>query len=101
MGQEEEDPPKITINNYELEAVQDYTYLGSTISANLSLDAEIIKDGARFFEDGEKMQLSYAVRNTHRTIGTRASSHLVRKFGMRNNLQPDHLTLKLSASQCG
>ena len=38
-----------------------------------TLDAEIVKDGARFFEDGEKMQLSYAVRNTHRTIGTRAS----------------------------
>ena len=65
-----------------------------------TLDAEIIRDGARFFEDGEKMQLSYAVRNTHRTIGTRASSHIVRKFGMRNNLQPDHLTVKLSGS-CG
>ncbi|WP_415182887.1 glutamate synthase large subunit [Phaeovulum sp.] len=65
-----------------------------------TLDAEIIRDGARFFEDGEKMQLSYAVRNTHRTIGTRASSHIVRKFGMRNALQPDHLTVKLTGS-CG
>jgi glutamate synthase (NADPH/NADH) large chain len=60
-----------------------------------TLDAEIIRDAARFFADGEKMQLSYAVRNTHRTIGTRASSHIVQKFGMRNNLQPDHLTVKL------
>jgi len=65
-----------------------------------TLDAEIVRDGARFFEDGEKMQLSYAVRNTHRTIGTRASSHIVRKFGMRNTLQPDHLTVKLTGS-CG
>jgi len=65
-----------------------------------TLDAEIVKDGARFFEDGEKMQLSYAVRNTHRTIGTRASSHIVRRFGMNNALQPDHLTVKLSGS-CG
>ncbi|PQV57179.1 glutamate synthase (NADPH/NADH) large chain [Defluviimonas denitrificans] len=65
-----------------------------------TLDAEIIKDGHRFFEDGEKMQLSYAVRNTHRTIGTRASSLIVKKFGMRNSLQPDHLTVKLSGS-CG
>jgi len=65
-----------------------------------TLDAEIIRDGARFFEDGEKMQLSYAVRNTHRTIGARASSLIVRKFGMRNALQPDHLTVKLSGS-CG
>jgi glutamate synthase (NADPH/NADH) large chain len=65
-----------------------------------TLDAEIIKDGHRFFEDGEKMQLSYAVRNTLRTIGTRASSHIVKKFGMRNSLQPDHLTVKLTGS-CG
>ncbi len=65
-----------------------------------TLDAEIIRDGHRFFEDGEKMQLSYAVRNTLRTIGTRASSHIVRNFGMRNTLQPDHLTVKLTGS-CG
>ncbi|SOC18214.1 glutamate synthase large subunit [Rhodobacter maris] len=65
-----------------------------------TLDAEIIKDGHRFFEDGEKMQLSYAVRNTLRTIGTRASSHIVKNFGMRNALQPDHLTVRLTGS-CG
>ena len=63
-----------------------------------TLDADIVRDGARFFEEGEKMQLSYAVRNTHRTIGTRASSHIVRRFGMRNSLQPDHLTVKLSGN---
>ena len=63
-----------------------------------TLDSEIIRDGARFFEDGEKMQLSYAVRNTHRTVGTRASSHIVKKFGMNNALQPDHLTVKLAGS---
>ncbi|MGB7262526.1 MAG: glutamate synthase-related protein, partial [Albidovulum sp.] len=65
-----------------------------------TLDAEIIRDGARFFEEGEKMQLSYAVRNTHRTIGTRASSLIVKNFGMRNALQHDHLTVKLTGS-CG
>ncbi|MGY6634040.1 MAG: glutamate synthase large subunit [Alkalilacustris sp.] len=63
-----------------------------------TLDAQIIRDAARFFEDGEKMQLSYAVRNTDRTIGTRASSHLVKRFGMTNSLQPDHLTVKLAGS---
>jgi glutamate synthase (NADPH/NADH) large chain/glutamate synthase (ferredoxin) len=63
-----------------------------------TLDAEIVKDGARFFEDGEKMQLSYAVRNTLRTIGTRSSSHIVKRFGMRNSLQPDHLTVKLTGN---
>ena len=63
-----------------------------------TLDAEIVRDAARFLEDGEKMQLSYAVRNTHRTIGTRTSSHIVKRFGMRNALQPDHLTVKLQGS---
>ncbi|WP_017999418.1 glutamate synthase large subunit [Paracoccus sp. N5] len=63
-----------------------------------TLDAEIIRDASRFFSDGEKMQLSYAVRNTLRTIGTRTSSMIVQTFGMRNNLQPDHLTVRLTGS---
>ncbi len=63
-----------------------------------TLDAQIVRDAARFLEDGEKMQLSYAVQNTHRTVGTRVSSHIVKKFGMRNSLQPDHLTVKLTGS---
>ncbi|MFT6452337.1 MAG: glutamate synthase (NADPH/NADH) large chain [Halocynthiibacter sp.] len=63
-----------------------------------TLDAQIVSDAARFLNDGEKMQLSYAVQNTHRTIGTRTSSHIVSRFGMRNNLQPDHLTVKLTGS---
>ena len=63
-----------------------------------TLDAEIVRDAQRFLNDGEKMQLHYAVQNTHRTVGTRVSSHIVRKFGMRNSLQPDHLTVKLTGS---
>ncbi len=63
-----------------------------------TLDAQIVNDAARFLEDGEKMQLSYAVQNTHRTVGTRTSSHIVKRFGMRNNLQPDHLTVNLAGS---
>ncbi|MFO1164643.1 MAG: glutamate synthase large subunit [Paracoccus sp. (in: a-proteobacteria)] len=63
-----------------------------------TLDAEIIRDAERFFSDGEKMQLSYAVRNTLRTIGTRTSSMIVQTFGMRNKLQPDHLTVRLTGS---
>ena len=63
-----------------------------------TLDAEIVQDAARFLNDGEKMQLEYAVQNTLRTIGTRTSSHIVKNFGMRNNLQPDHLTVKLKGS---
>ncbi|HFQ15907.1 MAG TPA: glutamate synthase large subunit, partial [Rhodobacteraceae bacterium] len=63
-----------------------------------TLDAQIVRDAHRFFEDGEKMQLSYTVQNTHRTVGARVSSHIVRRFGMRNQLQPDHLTVKLTGS---
>jgi glutamate synthase (NADPH/NADH) large chain len=63
-----------------------------------TLDAEIVRDAARFLEDGEKMQLSYAIQNTHRTVGTRTSSHIVKSFGMRNALQPNHLTVKLTGS---
>jgi len=63
-----------------------------------TLDAQIVKDAHRFLEDGEKMQLSYAVQNTLRTIGTRTSSHIVQSFGMNNALQPDHLTVKLEGS---
>ncbi|MFQ6547044.1 glutamate synthase large subunit [Aestuariibius sp. 2305UL40-4] len=63
-----------------------------------TLDAEIVADAQRFLAEGEKMQLHYAVQNTHRTVGTRTSSHIVRAFGMRNALQPDHLTVKLTGS---
>ncbi|MEM7242400.1 MAG: glutamate synthase large subunit [Pseudomonadota bacterium] len=63
-----------------------------------TLDAEIIKDAGPFFEHGEKMQLSYAVQNTLRTIGTRVSSKIVKKFGMRNELLEDHLTIRLQGS---
>ncbi len=63
-----------------------------------TLDAEIVKDAQRFLNEGEKMQLSYAVQNTQRTVGTRTSSHIVQQFGMRNSLQPDHLTVKLQGS---
>jgi len=63
-----------------------------------TLDAQIVADAQPFFKDGEKMQLSYTVQNTHRTIGTRVSSHIVRRFEMNNNLQPNHLTVKLNGS---
>ena len=63
-----------------------------------TLDAQIVQDAARFLNDGEKMQLDYAVQNTLRTVGTRTSSHIVQKFGMRNDLQSDHLTVKLRGS---
>ncbi|MFN3613618.1 MAG: glutamate synthase large subunit, partial [Rubrimonas sp.] len=64
-----------------------------------TLDARIIADAQPFLKDREKMELSYTVRNTDRTIGTRVSSHIVRRFGMRDHgLQPAHLTVNLTGS---
>jgi glutamate synthase (NADPH/NADH) large chain len=62
-----------------------------------TLDAQMIKDAAPVFGHGEKMQLAYNIRNTHRAIGTRLSSHLVRTFGM-TGLQPGHITVRLTGS---
>ena len=39
LGQDVDTPPVITFDNYILEVVHQFTYLGSTISNNLSLDA--------------------------------------------------------------
>ncbi|MEO8115513.1 MAG: glutamate synthase large subunit [Phenylobacterium sp.] len=62
-----------------------------------TLDAQIVRDAAPMLERGEKMQLTYTVANTARAIGTRTSSHIVRKFGMAG-LQPGHLTVQLKGS---
>ena len=59
-----------------------------------TLDAQMIADARALFEHGEKMQLAYTSRNTHRAIGTKISSRIVRRFGM-TGLQPGHLTVRL------
>lgn len=41
MAQETDSPPTIAIDGYNLEIVENFTYLGSTISSSLSIDAEI------------------------------------------------------------
>jgi glutamate synthase (NADPH/NADH) large chain len=62
-----------------------------------SLDAQMIADAQAFFEHGEKMQLQYSVRNTHRAVGTKFSSRIVRRLG-KSALQPDHVTVRLRGS---
>ncbi len=62
-----------------------------------SLDAQMVKDAAAVFDRGEKMQLTYTIRNTQRAIGTRISSHIVRLFGM-DGLKPGHITVRLRGS---
>jgi glutamate synthase (NADPH/NADH) large chain len=58
-----------------------------------ALDARIVLDAEPFLARREKMQLTYSVANTQRTIGTRISSHIVRKYG--SELPDGHLTLNL------
>jgi glutamate synthase (NADPH) large chain len=62
-----------------------------------TLDAQIVRDASPLLERGEKMQLTYTVRNTQRAIGTRTSSHIVRRFGLRG-LPSGHLTVQLRGS---
>src|SRR5690606_13204309 len=54
-----------------------------------SRDPQMTSDAKAVFERGEKMQLTYTVRNTHRAVGTRFSAPVTRKFGM-STLQDGH-----------
>ena len=62
-----------------------------------TLDAQMIEDARTLFTDGEKTQLQYTIRNTHRAIGTKLSSKITRKFGM-TGLKPGHATVRLRGS---
>jgi len=62
-----------------------------------SLDAQMIEDAAAVFSRGEKMQLTYSVRNTHRAVGTRLSAEITRKFGM-SKLNDGHVHVRLRGS---
>ena len=65
-----------------------------------TLDAQILRDAEPFFSRGEKMQLSYGVRNVQRAIGTRSSSEIVRKFGEKALAEGRlHVRLEGSAGQ--
>ncbi|MBI3438688.1 MAG: glutamate synthase large subunit [Proteobacteria bacterium] len=64
-----------------------------------SLDHNFIAAAPEFFERGEKQQLDFMVRNTDRTIGARASAHVVRRVGERA-LPEGQLSVNLRGS-CG
>ncbi len=62
-----------------------------------TLDAQMIADAKPLFDLGEKMQLQYTIRNTHRAIGTKLSAMITRRFGMFG-LNPGHVTVRLRGS---
>ena len=57
----------------------------------------MVDDAKLALENGAKMQLSYNVENTQRAIGTRLSSHIVRRFGM-TGLREGHISVRLRGS---
>jgi glutamate synthase (NADPH/NADH) large chain len=62
-----------------------------------TLDAQMIADARPALEEGEKMQLTYQVRNTHRAVGTKLSHMITKRYGMKG-LQPGHITVRLRGS---
>jgi len=61
-----------------------------------TLDEKIIVDAQPFFNNQEKMSLSYTVQNTDRTIGARVSSHIV--TGKFKDIPEAQLHIQLSGS---
>ncbi len=64
-----------------------------------TLDQQMIADARPLLEEGEKMQLTYNVRNVHRAVGTKLSHMITKKYGMKG-LAPNHITVRLRGS-CG
>ena len=62
-----------------------------------TLDEQIIEDVAASLMAGEKKQVAYSIRNTHRAIGARLSSMITRRFGM-DKLKAGHVTARLRGS---
>lgn len=62
-----------------------------------TLDALMVRDAHNALENGGKMQLTYNIENTARAIGTRLSSHIVRRFGM-TGLREGQITASLRGS---
>ena len=62
-----------------------------------SLDFKIIDESSRLFENKEKVQLAYNIKNTDRAVGTYLSSAITRKFGM-NYLSNNHISLRFTGT---
>jgi glutamate synthase (NADPH/NADH) large chain len=62
-----------------------------------TLDADILRDAPDLLEHTKPVTLSYPVRNTHRSVGARLSSHIVRRFGAEG-LPDGHITIAMKGS---
>ena len=70
MGQDTDDPLSISIDGHHLEAVESFTYLGSTISNTLSLNAELNSRIARASDTLAKLNKRVWI-NSHLTEKTK------------------------------
>jgi len=61
------------------------------------LDEKIWKDIKDKVNDKENFEFKYEIENTHRSVGTRLSHYLYKKFG-DNHLKENSITLKLNGS---
>ena len=76
----------------------DYSYkLNHRNEVDESLDEKIIKDSKALFENKQKIQLTYNIKNTDRALGTRLSSEVTRKIGMLK-LPEDHVYIRMRGS---
>jgi len=64
-----------------------------------TLDTDIVQSAVAALARGKRVEMAFDVRNTQRSIGTRLSSAIVRKWGL-TGLAPDSLTIRLTGS-CG
>ncbi len=62
-----------------------------------TLDEKIWKDIKDKVNDKENFEFKYEIENTHRSVGTRLSHYLYKKFG-DNHLKENSITLKLNGS---
>ena len=85
MGQDVSEAPSISIGDYTLDVVEDFTYLGSTISSNLSLEAEINKRIGK--------AASVMSRPVNKSMGKHQSHHKYQDRGVQR-LCAEHPTLR-------
>ena len=62
-----------------------------------SLDEKIIKDAKTLFDNRQKIHLTYNIQNTDRALGTRLSSEVTTKIGMKK-LPDDHAVIRMKGT---
>jgi len=62
-----------------------------------TLDKQILLDTLSIIKSGQKVEMSYSIKNTDRTVGARLSSYIVTDF-KDNNFPEHHIKIKLRGS---